>query len=63
MRVKLTQKYIDNPPPVPQHKSKVEHCDLALQGLLWEQRAVNQEWGSYRLRYKSEGKDLGWAWL
>jgi hypothetical protein len=56
MRIKLTQKYIDNPPPVPPHKAKVEHCDLALPGLLWEQRAVNQEWGSYRLRYKSEGK-------
>ena len=56
MKVKLTQKYIDNPPPVPQYKSKVEHCDLALPGLLWEQRTVNQEWGSYRLRYKSDGK-------
>ena len=52
-RVKLTQQYIDNPPPVPEGKTKVEHCDLALPGLLWEQRAVNQEWGSYRLRYKN----------
>jgi len=56
MKVKLTQKYIDHPPPVPPEKAKVEHCDIALPGLLWEQRAVNQEWGSYRLRYKSNGK-------
>jgi integrase len=56
MKVKLTQKYIDNPPAVPTDKAKVEHCDIALPGLLWEQRAVNQEWGSFRLRYKSNGK-------
>jgi integrase len=55
-KVKLTQKYIDNPPPVPATKAKVEHCDIALPGFLWEQRTVNQEWGSYRLRYKSNGK-------
>jgi hypothetical protein len=56
-RVKLSQRYIDNPPPVPPEKAKVEHCDIALPGLLWEQRTVNQEWGSYRLRYKnSDGK-------
>jgi hypothetical protein len=57
MKVKLTQKYIDNPPVVPPGKAEVEHCDTALPGLLWEQRAINQEWGSYRLRYKnSAGK-------
>ncbi len=55
-KVKLTQKYIDNPPPVPATKSKVEHCDIALPGLLWEQRATNNEWGSFRLRYKPNGK-------
>ncbi|EEB79330.1 site-specific recombinase, phage integrase family [marine gamma proteobacterium HTCC2148] len=55
MKVKLTNQYIKNPPPVPAHKTKEEHCDTALPGLLWEQRAVNHEWGSYRLRYKSEG--------
>lgn len=55
-KVKLTQKYIDNPPPVPATKVKVEHCDTALPGLLWEQRATNQEWGSFRLRYKSNGR-------
>lgn len=55
-RVKLTQKYIDNPPPVPAGKAKEERCDLSLPGLLFEQRAVNQEWGSFRLRYKSGGK-------
>jgi integrase len=55
-KVKLSQKYIDNPPPVPATKAKVEHCDIALPGFLWEQRTVNQEWGSYRLRYKSNGK-------
>jgi integrase len=26
-KVKLTQKYIDHPPPVPPDKAKVEHCD------------------------------------
>jgi hypothetical protein len=36
MKVKLTQKYIDHPPPVPPDKAKVEHCDTALPGLLWE---------------------------
>jgi integrase len=56
MKVKLTQKYIDNPPAVPANKAKIEHCDIALPGLLWEQRAINQEWGSFRLRYKSNGK-------
>ena len=56
-RVKLTQHYIDNAPPVPSGKTKQEHCDTALPGFLWEQRAVNTEWGSYRLRYKnSTGK-------
>ena len=53
MRVKLTQKYIDNPPPVPPGKRKIEHCDTALPGLLFEQRAANTEWGSFRLRYKN----------
>lgn len=56
MKVKLTQKYIDNPPPVPAGKAKVEHCDSALPGLLFEQRLANSEWGSYRLRYKSNGR-------
>ena len=55
-KVKLTQRYIDNPPPIPDGKAKIEHCDLALPGLLWEQRATNAGWGSYRLRYKSDGK-------
>lgn len=55
-KVKLTQQYIENPPPVPPGKAKVEHCDLALPGFLWEQRATNQDWGSYRLRYKVNGK-------
>jgi integrase len=56
-KVKLTQQYIDKPPPVPAGSIKAEHCDTALPGLLWEQRAVNTEWGSYRLRYKnSTGK-------
>ncbi len=53
MKVKLTQKYIDNPPPVPTGKAKEEHCDTALPGLLWEQRAINDEWGTFRLRYKN----------
>lgn len=56
MKVKLTQHYIDNPPPIPAGKTKLEHCDTALPGLLWEQRAVNQQWGTFRLRYKSNGK-------
>ena len=60
-RVKLTQHYIDNPPPVPAGKIKAEHCDTALPGLLWEQRAVNQEWGSYRLRYKSSAGKTSYA--
>ncbi len=55
-KVKLTQKYIDNPPPLPMGKTKEEHCDIALPGFLWEQRATNTEWGSYRLRYKPGGK-------
>jgi integrase len=61
MKVKLDQKYIDNPPPVPPDKAKVEHCDTALPGLLWEQRAVNQEWGSYRLRYKNSAGKTSYA--
>ena len=52
-KVKLTQKYIHNPPPVPSGKAKVEHCDTTLPGLLFEQRAANTEWGSFRLRYKN----------
>jgi integrase len=60
-RVKLSQKYIDNPPPVPVGKAKVEHCDIAHPGLLWEQRAVNQEWGSYRLRYKNSSGKTSYA--
>ena len=53
-RVKLTQHYIDNPPPVPEGKAKVEHCDTtALPGLFFEQRAVNDQWGTFRLRYKN----------
>ena len=40
MRVKLTQKYIDHPPLLPPCKTKEEHCDTALPGLLWEQRAT-----------------------
>jgi integrase len=60
-KVKLTQKYIDNPPPVPSTKSKIEHCDIALPGFLWEQRAVNQEWGSYRLRYKNSAGKTSYA--
>jgi integrase len=61
MKVKLTQKYIDHPPPVPPDKAKVEHCDTALPGLLWEQRAINQEWGSYRLRYKNSAGKTSYA--
>jgi integrase len=61
MKVKLTKKFIDNPPPVPPDKAKVEHCDTALPGLLWEQRAVNQEWGSYRLRYKNSAGKTSYA--
>jgi integrase len=61
MKVKLTQKYIDHPPPVPPDKAKVEHCDIALPGLLWEQRAVNTEWGSYRLRYKNAAGKTAYA--
>ena len=61
MKVKLTQKYIDNPPAVPPDKAKVEHCDTALPGLLWEQRAINQEWGSYRLRYKNSAGRTSYA--
>jgi integrase len=53
MKIRLSQKYVDNPPPVPHGKAKIEHCDLASPGLLWEQRATNQEWGTYRLRYKN----------
>lgn len=55
MKVKLTQPYIDNPPCVPSGKRKEEHCDTALPGLLFEQRVVNTEWGTYRLRYKNPG--------
>lgn len=60
-KVKLTQKYIDNPPPVPSGKAKEEHCDLALPGLLWEQRTTNHEWGSYRLRYKNPSGKTSYA--
>ncbi len=59
-KVNLTQPYIDNPPPLPTGKTKEEHCDRALPGLLWEQRATNNEWGTFRLRYKSNGKT---AWV
>ena len=52
MKLKLTQPYINRPPPVPPNRRKVEHCDTALPGLLWEQRAANSEWGTFRLRYK-----------
>jgi integrase len=61
MKVKLTQKYIDNPPPVPQGKAKEEHCDTALPGLLWEQRAINNEWGTFRLRYKNTAGRTAYA--
>ncbi len=60
-KVKLTQKYIDNPPPVPTGKAKMEHCDTALPGLLFEQRASNNEWGSYRLRYKNAAGKTSYA--
>lgn len=55
-KVKLTQQFVDNPPPIAPGKTKLEHCDTSLPGLLWEQRAVNQEWGTYRLRYKINGR-------
>jgi integrase len=51
-KVKLTQTYVDNLPPVPEGKIKIEWCDTALPGLLLEQRATNSEWASFRLRYK-----------
>ena len=38
---------------MPPGKRKIEHCDTALPGLLFEQRAANTEWGSFRLRYKN----------
>ena len=60
-KVKLTQNHIDNPPPVPLSKSKVEHCDSSLPGLLFEQRAVNQEWGTFRLRYKNTSGKTSYA--
>ena len=50
MKVKLTQSYVDNLPPVPDGKIKIEHCE---KGLLLEQRASNTQWASYRLRYKN----------
>jgi hypothetical protein len=57
MKVKLNQKYVDRPPPVRAGRAKEEHCDKSHPGLIFEQRAVNQEWGTYRLRYKnSAGK-------
>jgi integrase len=61
MKIKLTQHYIDHPPPVPSGRTKAEHCDTALPGLLWEQRAVNTEWGSYRLRYKNSSGKTSYA--
>jgi integrase len=61
MKIKLTQKHIDNPPPVPPGKAKVEHCDTALPGLLWEQRAINNEWGTFRLRYKNAAGRTAYA--
>jgi integrase len=61
MKVKLTQNYIDNPPPVPAGKTKVEHCDTSLPGLFWEQRAASTEWGSFRLRYKNSAGKTSYA--
>jgi site-specific recombinase XerD len=52
-KVKLTQNYVNNLPPVPTGKSKEEHCDITFPGLLAEQRATNDEWFTYRLRYKN----------
>ena len=51
-KVRLTQTYVDNLPPVPEGKLKIERCDTALPGLLLEQRATNSDWASFRLRYK-----------
>jgi integrase len=57
-RVKLTQQYVNNPPPVPAGKAKVEHCDNAHPGLIFEQRAVNRNWGTFRMRYKNSGQKM-----
>jgi len=53
-KVKLTQKYIDNPPRPAPGKSREEHCDIALPGLYFETRATCTEWGTFFLRYKDE---------
>ena len=53
-KVKLTQKYIDNPPRPAPYKSREEHCDIALPGLYFETRATCTEWGTFFLRYKDD---------
>ena len=56
-KVKLTQPYIDNPPPMSGNKAREEHCDIALPGMYFETRATCTEWGTFFLRYKdSNGK-------
>ena len=60
MKVKLTQQYINSPPPVPTGTAKVERCDLAMPGFLFEQRA-NSEFGSFRLRYKNSSGKTSYA--
>ncbi len=56
-KVKLTKKYVDNPPRPAPGKSREEHCDIALPGLYFETRATCTEWGTFFLRYKdSNGK-------
>lgn len=53
-KVRLTQSFVDNLPPISEGKNKIEWCDTSLPGLLLEQRATNLEWASFRLRYKNE---------
>jgi len=53
-KVKLTQKYIDNPPRPAPNKSREEHCDTSLPGLYFETRATCTEWGTFFLRYKDD---------
>ncbi|PLW68149.1 site-specific integrase [Pseudohalioglobus lutimaris] len=54
MRIRLTQKLIDNPLQCPANKTRIECCDTAFPGLYFEVRATCTEWGTFFLRYKNE---------
>ncbi|EED30557.1 phage integrase family protein [gamma proteobacterium NOR5-3] len=63
MKLRLTQKHFDRPPPCSPGKGREELCDTALPGLYLELRATSPDWASVYLRYRNTSNKTAHAKL